>query len=101
MSLWEALQSRLVRGDSIAQTFQFVATSNVQAGFVALPQVNAWRDSHGTLWVVPQQMHAPIDQQAVLLNYGKDKPVARQWLDFLRSPEALKIIEDYGYDIPD
>lgn len=101
MSLWDALQPRLVRGDSIAQTFQFVATSNAQAGFVALSQVNAWNDKNGTLWVVPQQMYAPIDQQAVLLTHGKDKPVARQWLEFLRSPQALKMIKDYGYDIDD
>ncbi|MCL1478181.1 MULTISPECIES: molybdate ABC transporter substrate-binding protein [unclassified Marinobacter] len=101
MSLWDALQPRLVRGDSIAQAFQFVATSNAQAGFVALSQVNAWQNSNGTLWVVPQQMYAPINQQTVLLNHGKDKPVARQWLEFLRSPQALKIIKDYGYDIPD
>lgn len=100
MSLWDALQPRLVRGDSIAQTFQFVATSNAQAGFVALSQVNAWPDE-GTLWVVPQQMYAPIDQQAVLLNHGKDKPVAHQWLEFLRSPQALKMIKDYGYNISD
>ena len=101
MSLWDALQPRLVRGDSIAQAFQFVATSNAQAGFVALSQVNAWPDSDDTLWVVPPRMYAPIDQQAVLLNRGKDKPIARQWLNFLRSPQALKIIEDDGYDIAD
>jgi molybdate transport system substrate-binding protein len=101
MGLWDALQPRLVRGDSVAQAFQFVATSNAQAGFVALSQVNAWPDSDGTLWVVPPQMYAPIDQQAVLLNRGKDKPIARQWLNFLRSPQALKMIEDDGYDIAD
>ncbi|HEV8077025.1 MAG TPA: molybdate ABC transporter substrate-binding protein [Marinobacter sp.] len=101
MRLWDALQPRLVRGDSSAQTFQFVATSNAQAGFVALSQVNAWQHGKGTLWVVPQQMYAPIDQQAVLLNHGKDKPVARQWLEFLRSPQALKMIKDYGYNISD
>jgi molybdate transport system substrate-binding protein len=101
LSLWDALQPRLVRGDSIAQTFQFVATSNAQAGFVALSQVKAWQNSNGTLWVVPQQMYAPIDQQAVLLSHGKDKPVARQWLDFLRSPQALNLMKDDGYDIAD
>jgi len=101
MRLWDALQPRLVRGDSISQTFQFVATSNAQAGFVALSQAKAWQNGHGTLWLVPQQMYAPIDQQAVLLNHGKDKPAARQWLKFLRSPPALNIIKDYGYDIAD
>ena len=101
LSLWAALQPRLVRGNSVAQTFQFVATSNAQAGFVALSQVNAWQNGNGTLWVVPQRMYAPINQQAVLLNHGKNKPVARRWLEFLRSPQALKTIKGYGYSVAD
>jgi molybdate transport system substrate-binding protein len=78
-----------------------VATSNAQAGFVALSQVNAWQNGNGTLWVVPQRMYAPINQQAVLLNHGKNKPVARRWLEFLRSPQALKTIKDFGYGVAD
>ena len=99
LSLWDALQSRLVRGDSIAQTFQFAATSNAQAGFVALSQVNAWSGAEGTLWIVPQELYQPIAQQAVVLNHGKDNPAAQEWVEFLRSPEAVRIIRDYGYEV--
>lgn len=99
LSLWESMQPRLVRGDSIAQTFQFAATTNAQAGFVALSQVNAWSGDKGTLWIVPQQMYQPIAQQAVILNYGKDNPAALEWMTFLRSPEAVRMIRDYGYDV--
>ncbi len=99
LALWEILKPRLVRGDSIAQTFQFTATTNAQAGFVALSQVNAWSGDKGTLWIVPQEMYQPIAQQAVVLNYGKDNPAAHEWVAFLRSPDAVRIITDSGYEI--
>ena len=51
----------------------------------------------GSLWSVPQALYSRIEQQAVLL---QDKPVAREFLTFVRSDAALKIIQEYGYDRP-
>ena len=101
LELWSPLQPKLVRGDSIAQTFQFIASGNAQAGLVALAQVKAWPDQDGTLWRIPQSYYAPIDQQAILLKRGADNAAARDWLAFLQSPEAAAIIQDYGYDTAD
>ncbi|MGC8120673.1 molybdate ABC transporter substrate-binding protein [Marinobacter sp. VGCF2001] len=101
LELWAALQSKLVRGDSIAQAFQFIASGNTEAGLVALAQVNAWPEADGTLWAIPQAYYEPINQQAILLRRGADSTAARDWLDFLRSPEALNIIQGYGYDTAD
>jgi molybdate transport system substrate-binding protein len=95
---WEALQGKLVRGDSIAQAFQFVATRNAQAGFLAQSQVKSWPDQDGTLWQVPQDYYQPIDQQAILLNRGSDNDAALAWIEFLKSDTAIAIIRDYGYD---
>src|SRR5699024_1576829 len=58
--LWERVQPKLIRGGSIGQTFQFVATGNAQAGFVALSQVRAWNGNDGSLWIVPEALHEPI-----------------------------------------
>ena len=98
MGLWESLQDRLVRGDSIAQTFQFVATSNAQSGFVALSQVRAWDEKGGSLWVIPQAYYSPIKQQVILLTRSATKNAAHQWLEFLRGDEARSIIEESGYE---
>ena len=94
---WQTLQGKLVRGDSIAQAFQFVVSRNAQAGFVALSQVKSWEED-GTLWYVPQAYYQPIDQQAILLNSGANKEAARAWMDFLTSDTAIAIIRNYGYD---
>ncbi|MCG7198242.1 molybdate ABC transporter substrate-binding protein [Marinobacter pelagius] len=101
LGLQDTIGRRLVRGDSIAQTFQFVATGNAEAGFVALAQLRAWNGESGASWVVPASLHRPIEQQAILLTRSENPEAARAWLDFLASEEARAIIEKDGYDTGD
>ena len=97
LDLQQRLTPKLVQGDSIAQTFQFVATGNADAGFVALAQIKGWEGESGTLWEIPDEYHAPIEQAAVLLNKGSDNPAAVDFFEFLRSDTAREVIERYGY----
>jgi molybdate transport system substrate-binding protein len=95
----EALKPRLVQGDNIAQAFQFAATGNASAGFVALSQVMADGQMRlGSAWVVPSHLHAPIKQDAVLLQRGRDNPAAMALLAFLRSEAARALIRSHGYE---
>ncbi len=91
------VRAKLVRGDSIAQTHQFVATGNTELGFVALAQVVL--NDGGSRWIVPQAMYDPIRQDAVLLAKGTDQPAAAALLDYLKGEEARAIIERYGYGL--
>lgn len=100
LNLWDTLQPKLVRGDSIAQTFQFVATSNAKAGFLALSQVQAWDPESGSLWRIPPEHYSPINQQAILLKQGRNNNAAREWLTFLASETAREIIRRFGYSTP-
>ncbi len=99
MGVYPQVAPKLVRGDSIAQAFQFVATGNAQLGFVAYSQVRAWKDKQGTEWVVPDDHYAPIAQAAVLLKKGEANPAAQAFMAFLRSDTAHKVILDYGYGL--
>ena len=93
-----ALQPRLVQGENIAQTFQFVSTGNAQLGFVALSQVMAdGKIRSGSAWQVPASLHEPIRQDAVLLMPGKDSAAASALLTYLRGSNARAIIQSYGY----
>lgn len=89
------LTPRLVKGASIAQTYQFVSTGAAPLGFVALSQVAGTR--RGSRWLVPAHLHAPIAQQAVLLNRGARDPAAIAFLRYLRTPAARAIVRRYGY----
>lgn len=96
--LYERLAPRLAQGASITQAWQFVQTGAAELGFVAVSQLTG--ASGGSRWIVPQSEHAPIDQQAVLLQAGAQDPAARAFLAFLKGPEARAIIRRYGYEAP-
>lgn len=99
--LWQGLQPKLVLGENISQTYQFVASGNAELGFVALSQVRkGGAEIPGSFWVVPEALHAPIRQDAVLLAKGKDHGAAEQLLGYLKSPKAAAIIKSFGYGLP-
>ncbi|MCG8023506.1 MAG: molybdate ABC transporter substrate-binding protein [Candidatus Thiodiazotropha endolucinida] len=91
----EALTAKRVQGDSIAQTYQFVATGNVEMGFVAQAQV-ALIDA-GRSWEIPQDLYTPIRQDAVLLERGRDNPAALELHAYLQQEAATSVIHRYGY----
>lgn len=97
LRVYDALAPRIVRGSSITQAYQYVATGNAELGFVALSQVID--EPGGSRWLVPAADHAPIQQQAVLLRTGEQNPAARAFLTFLKSPAAIAIIKRYGYEV--
>ncbi len=100
MGLSETLQPLLVQGDNISQTHQFISTGNAELGFVALSQVIAdGKIGEGSGWIVPETLHAPIRQDAVLLKTGQENPAAPALLDYLKSAPAKAIIEKYGYGL--
>jgi molybdate transport system substrate-binding protein len=96
LGVYERLKPKIVQGTSITQAYQFVETGAAELGFVALSQViGAPGDSR---WIVPAADHAPIRQQAILLQPGKDKPAAKAFLAYLKGPAAAAIIRRYGYE---
>ena len=97
LGVYDALRPKIVKGASIAQAYQFVATGAAEIGFVAQSQIVTVKG--GSRWLVPEALHTPIEQQAVLLKAGANDPAARRFLDFLKSPTARTIIARYGYDL--
>jgi molybdate transport system substrate-binding protein len=96
MGLWERLQPRLVRGQSIAQTFSLAETRNADLAFVALSQVVTYREP-AAYATVPEELHAPLRQDAVQLRHGRDNVAARAFLEFLQGGAATKTIAGFGY----
>lgn len=98
LGLRPAVQTKLVSGENIAQTYQFVTSGNAELGFVALSQVmKEGRITSGSAWIVPVGVHRPIRQDAVILNRGRENAAAIALSRFLREPRAVAIIQSYGY----
>lgn len=95
LGVHDALAPKIVQGNNIAQTFQFIDTGNAELGFVASSQVVFVKD--GARWLVPAGLYAPIAQDAVLLKSGAENEAAKAFLTFLKGPEARAVIEKYGY----
>lgn len=98
LGVYDALQPKLVRGNNIAQAYQFVETGNAELGFVASSQVV---DKGGSKWFVPSDLYSPVRQDAVLLTHGQADEAAVAFVEFLKSPDARAIIRRYGYGVDD
>lgn len=98
LGLTAALTPKLVQGESIGQAFAFAATGNADVGFVALSQVlEGGKLKSGSVWVVPQNLYGPIQQDAVLLKKGETNEAAKALLKLLQSPKVKDLIRSYGY----
>ncbi len=101
LGIWDELEPRLVMGQSIGQTWQFVATGNAQLGFVAQSQLTVSEDSPGSWWAIDADLHDLIEQQAVLMLSAAENDAAQKLMDFVRGPQARLIIKTYGYTVPE
>lgn len=97
LKLYDRDAPKFVTGSSISQAYQFVATGAAELGFVAASEVV--NVSGGSRWAVPETLHAPIEQAAVLLKTGATNPAAAAFVRFLHGPEATAIIRRYGYEV--
>lgn len=101
MGLWKSVQSKLEKGENIAQTYESAATGSAEMAFVALSQITKdGKVTEGSWWLVPSYMYTPIRQSAVQLSAAKDPAAAKAFLDFLKSERAVAIIRSFGYELP-
>lgn len=100
LGLIDAIQPRLVTGENISQTYQFIFTGNAELGFVALSQVmEDGRITGGSAWQVPTELYPEIRQDAVILARGANNPAAAALVDYLKGDKAQAIIRAYGYEL--
>ena len=95
--LYEKLKSKLVFGENISQTAQFVQSGNAQVGLLALSLAISPAMNAGHRWLVPAEFYPSLEQSAVVIGTSKNKLVAAEFLDFVKSPEGREILAKYGF----
>ncbi len=101
MEVYERVKEGIVFGENISQTYQFIYTGNIKFGFVSLSQiVKDGLITSGSYWLVPQNLHSPLKQDAVILGLAKGQPAAAEFLIWIKSEVATKIISSFGYTLP-
>jgi len=99
--LWDKLQPKLVFGDNIAHTAQFVQTGNAQVGIIALSlALNPELSKKGGYSLIPDTLHNPLEQGYIITKRGVNKALAKQFADYMASKEALGIMRKYGFVLP-
>ena len=98
--LYNELSARLVQGENIAQAFQFVFTGNAELGFVSLSQVmKGGALASGSAWIIPENLHLPIRQDAVILTNAVSAGATEAFMNFMKTPRSRAIIASYGYGL--
>ncbi|MEN9848984.1 MAG: hypothetical protein RL368_1724 [Pseudomonadota bacterium] len=100
MGLWTALETKAIFAPTVVAARDMIAEGKAELGFTALSLLNPSKKIEGSVWIVPQKLYSPIEQQAVLLKFAENKVGARAFIEFLKMPQASNIIEKYSYSVP-
>ncbi|XPV75151.1 MAG: molybdate ABC transporter substrate-binding protein [Desulfovibrio sp.] len=93
--LWNELQQRFAFGKSIGVTFQYAYSGSVDVAFIALSQALSDKGKEGKYWAIP---NGPLIKQAACALKTQNREAANSFLHWLKTPEAAKVIEKYGYN---
>ncbi len=98
--LLDPLAQKLVYGESISQTNQFIISKAAEMGFTAKSVVRSPQMKGEGQWVdIDPSIYSPIAQGVVILKHsGENMPAARAFYDFLFSEKAQRILTDFGYE---
>ena len=102
LPFFEAIEDKLVFGESIAQTNQYILSGACELGFTAQSVVKAPQVQTLGRWIeIDTSLHQAIEQAMVITNYGKENhPIAtQQFFEFMQSEKAQSILETYGYSL--
>lgn len=99
--LHEAVKSRLVFADNIAQAAQFLQAGAAEAGLISFSQANhpALRQT-GLIWKVPSSAYPPLRQAGVILKRASNPELARAFRAFLTGAEGQALLAKHGFGTP-
>ncbi|QXP83768.1 molybdate ABC transporter substrate-binding protein [Methylococcus sp. Mc7] len=99
--VWEQVEPKLVYGENIAATAQFVQTGNAQIGVIALSlALNPELASKGGYWLIPDSLHEPLEQGFIITKRAESNPLARRFAEYMSGKEARAVMTRYGFVLP-
>ena len=100
-AIYDQVKSKLVLGENISQTAQFVQSGNADVALLALSLALAPAMKNSGRYVeIPSADYPPLIQAAVILKSSRNKELAKQFLKFLQQPGTVALMEQYGFSIP-
>lgn len=98
---WPKVEPKLVFGENISHTAQLVDKQAAEVGIIALSlAVNENLRKKGGFYLIPAELHSPLEQAYVVTDYGKNNSAAKAFADFMRTPPAREVMKRYGFLLP-
>jgi molybdate transport system substrate-binding protein len=99
--LKDKISGKLVLGENISQTAQFVQSGNAQAGLLALSlAMSPTMKQAGKYWELPQGTYPELQQGVGIVSSSKHKSAAQAFIDYIGSAEGTAVLEQYGVRVP-
>lgn len=99
--IYESVKDKLVLGESVSQAASFVVSGSAEIGIVALSLARSpAMKNQGRYTELPSDEYPPIEQACVILSGSKNKEIARHFLEFMQTQEAMEILANYGFSVP-
>jgi molybdate transport system substrate-binding protein len=102
LHVYEQAESKLVYGENIAQTAQFVQSGAADIGIIALSLAIApqMRDA-GRYWEIPLDAYPKMEQGGIILSGTKEPIAARGFRDFVLGQHGREVLKRYGFFLPE
>jgi molybdate transport system substrate-binding protein len=92
---------KLVLGENISQAAQFAQSGNADAGLIALSlALTPAMKAVGRFYELATDAYPPIAQAAVVVGASRQKTLAREFLEYLKTPGATTALESFGFTVP-
>lgn len=96
--IWTAVQSKVVRGNTVRQVLQFVESGNAQAGIVYATDAKT-SDKVKVVQMIPETWHDPIVYPIAVVKRSKHQTAASNYSQFLSSNAAKRVFQRYGFGV--
>ena len=98
----DTVKDKLVFGENISQTAQFVTTGAADIGIVALSLALSpnMKKENGKYFLIPESSHQPLVQGVVLTRQSEGNDLAKDFLEFVKSEKATAILHHFGFAKP-
>lgn len=100
LGVFETLHAKTILSATVGDAYKAVVNDQVELGMTALSLLNPSKKIEGSVWIVPQRFYVPLQQQVVLLKSAENNEAAKEFLQYLKTPQVVNIIEKYGYSLP-
>ncbi len=97
LNIWPAVEPKVIYGQSVSQTKQYVATGNAEVCFIPLALV---KPGEGKYLEIDERLHRPIDQALAVVKATRKEQDARKFIEYVMGEEGQALLQRYGYNKP-